>query len=84
LVLGKAGLTNTGHPEQQTPHILEEVVGVGWWGLKDPHKEKDWILCLQRCSQQQLFGLNMLDPGSCSILNSGLFIVDVSPWSWTF
>jgi hypothetical protein len=54
LVLGKAGLTNTGHPEQQTPHVLEEDVGVGWWGHKDPHKEKDWILCLQRCSQQQL------------------------------
>jgi len=34
LVLGKAGLTNTGHPEQQTPHVLEEVVGVGWWGPK--------------------------------------------------
>jgi hypothetical protein len=55
LVLGKAGLTNIGHPEQQTPHVLEEVVGVGWWGHKDPQKGKDWIRCLQRCSQQQLF-----------------------------
>ena len=65
--------------------MLEEVVGVGWWGHKDPQKFsacKD--AAYKDAANSNFCVLNMLGPGCYSIRNSGLVRVDVSPWSWTF
>lgn len=54
-------------------------------GAKKIHtKRKTGFSACKDAVNSNFCGLNMIGPGCCSILNSGLVRVDVSPWSWTF